>query len=48
MKMVTLSAADKTVAEAAMGEVAKEWADTLDRRGRGGTEVLEAFKAGLK
>ncbi|MBI5720880.1 MAG: TRAP transporter substrate-binding protein DctP [Rubrivivax sp.] len=48
MKMVTLSAADKAVAAAAMGEVAKEWADALDRRGRAGTEVLEAFKAGLK
>ncbi|MBL8316979.1 MAG: TRAP transporter substrate-binding protein DctP [Burkholderiaceae bacterium] len=48
MKMVTLSPADKAAAAAAMGEVAKEWADALDRRGRAGTEVLEAFKAGLK
>ncbi len=45
---VTLSAADKAVVAAAMGEVAKDWADNLDRRGRAGSEVLDAFKAGLK
>lgn len=45
---VTLSAADKAVVATAMGEVAKDWADNLDKRGRSGTEVLEAFKAGLK
>jgi len=43
-----LSAADKAVVSNAMSEVAKEWAEGLDKRGRPGTEVLNAFKAGLK
>lgn len=45
---VTLSASDKTVVATAMSEVAKDWADNLDKRGRSGSEVLDAFKAGLK
>ncbi|MDP3824397.1 MAG: TRAP transporter substrate-binding protein DctP [Burkholderiales bacterium] len=48
VQLVTLSAADKAVVSNAMHEVAKDWADNLDRRGRAGTEVLDAFKAGLK
>lgn len=48
IKLVTLGAADKLVLSQAMGSVAKEWAQNLDRRGRAGTEVLNAFEAGLK
>lgn len=48
IQLVTLGAADKQVLSQAMGSVAKEWAQNLDRRGRAGTEVLNAFEAGLK
>lgn len=48
LKLVTLAAADKQAVSQAMGSVAKEWAENLDRRGRAGTEVLNAFQAGLK
>jgi TRAP-type C4-dicarboxylate transport system substrate-binding protein len=48
VKLITLSPADKAQVATAMSEVAKDWADTLDRRGRAGTEVLNAFQAGLK
>lgn len=48
IKLVTLSAADKLIVSQAMGSVAKEWAQNLDRRGRAGTEALNAFEAGLK
>ena len=48
VKLMTLSAADKATVQAAMHDVAKDWADTLDKRGKSGTEVLNAFKAGLK
>lgn len=48
VKLITLSAADKAVVATAMHDVAKDWADNLDKRGRSGTEVLNAFKAGLK
>jgi TRAP-type C4-dicarboxylate transport system substrate-binding protein len=48
VKMITLSAADKATVAAAMQEVAKDWADGLDKRGKSGTEVLNAFKANLK
>lgn len=46
--MITLSAADKAAVATVRHDVAKDWADTLDRRGKAGTEVLTAFKAGLK
>jgi TRAP-type C4-dicarboxylate transport system substrate-binding protein len=45
--LMTLSEADKAMASAVMSEVAKEWATNLDRRGRSGTEALNAFQAGL-
>lgn len=48
VNFITLSAADKAVVANAMSEVAKDWAEGLDKRGRPGTEVLNAFKAGLK
>ena len=48
VKLFTLSAADKATVATVMQDVAKDWADNLDRRGKAGTEVLNAFKAGLK
>lgn len=48
IQLVKLGAADKLVLSQAMGSVAKDWADNLDRRGLAGTEALNAFDAGLK
>jgi len=48
VKLTPLSAADKATVATVMHDVAKDWADTLDKRGKSGTEVLNAFKAGLK
>jgi TRAP-type C4-dicarboxylate transport system substrate-binding protein len=48
VKLTPLSPADHATAAAIMHDVAKDWADTLDKRGKSGTEVLNAFKAGLK
>ena len=48
VNLITLSAADKAALATVMQDVAKDWADNLDRRGKSGTEVLNAFKAGLK
>ena len=48
VKLTPLSAADKAALTAVAGEVATEWGQNLDRRGKTGTEVLNAFKAGLK
>lgn len=48
VKLITLSAPDKAAVQTVMQEVSKDWADNLDRRGKSGTEVLNAFKAGLK
>ena len=48
VKLMTLSAADKAAVQAVMQDVSKDWADNLDKRGKAGTEVLNAFKAGLK
>lgn len=48
VKMVPLSAADKAALATVLQDVSTEWAANLDRRGRAGTEVLNAFKAGLK
>ena len=47
VKMITLSAADKAALGTALQDVAKDWAQNLDRRGKSGTEVLNAFQAGL-
>jgi TRAP-type C4-dicarboxylate transport system substrate-binding protein len=47
MKMVTLSAADKAFLSSTMSSVAKDWSANLDKRGKAGTEVLNAFEAGL-
>ncbi|MCW5656900.1 MAG: TRAP transporter substrate-binding protein DctP [Burkholderiaceae bacterium] len=48
VKLTPLSPADHAALEAVSHEVATEWAQNLDRRGKGGTEVLNALKAGLK
>ena len=48
VKLTPLSAADHATVATVMQDVAKAWADTLDKRGKSGTEVLNAFKAGLK
>ena len=48
VKLTPLNTADKAALATVLADVAKEWADNLDRRGRAGTEVLNAFKAGLK
>lgn len=45
--LVTLSAADKATVSSIKASVAKEWGEGLDKRGKSGTEVLNAFQAGL-
>ena len=47
VKLTPLSPADQQALQQAATEVATEWAHNLDRRGKSGTEVLNAFKAGL-
>ena len=47
VKLTPLSAADKDTLAKAAHEVSTEWAQNLDRRGKTGTEVLNAFKAGI-
>jgi TRAP-type C4-dicarboxylate transport system substrate-binding protein len=47
VKLTPLAKADQDTLAKAAGEVSTEWAQTLDRRGKSGTEVLNAFKAGL-
>lgn len=48
VKLTPLSMADEQTLHRVATEVATEWAHNLDRRGKSGTEVLNAFKAGLK
>lgn len=48
VKLTPLSSGDKAELAKVSNEVAKDWADNLDRRGKAGTEALNAFKAGLK
>lgn len=47
VKLTPLAKPDQDTLAHAAGEVATEWAQNLDRRGKSGTEVLNAFKAGL-
>ncbi len=47
VKLTPLSKADQDALMHAANEVSGEWAQTLDRRGKSGTEVLNAFKAGI-
>jgi TRAP-type C4-dicarboxylate transport system substrate-binding protein len=44
---VTLSATDKAALAVKLAEVGKEWADGLDKRGKAGTETLQAVQAAL-
>lgn len=46
--MVTLSPADKKTVAELMSNVGTEWAQALDKRGKAGTEVLEAYKEAVK
>ena len=48
VKLTPLSPADHDHLAKVSHEVAIEWAQNLDRRGKSGTEVLNALKAGLK
>jgi TRAP-type C4-dicarboxylate transport system substrate-binding protein len=48
VKLTPLSAADKVTLSTLSLEVVKEWADTLDKRGKSGTEIVNAFRAGLR
>jgi hypothetical protein len=48
VKLTPMSAADKATLQTVSTDVAKDWAENLDKRGKAGTEVLNAFKAGLK
>ncbi|MFO1182956.1 TRAP transporter substrate-binding protein DctP [Ottowia sp.] len=48
VKLTPLSPADAQTLHRVAAEVATEWAQNLDRRGKSGTEVLSAFKAGLE
>jgi TRAP-type C4-dicarboxylate transport system substrate-binding protein len=47
VKLTPLAKADQDALALAAGEVSTEWAQTLDRRGKTGTEVLNALKAGM-
>ena len=47
VKLTPLSPADKAMLHTVSEEVSKDWGENLDRRGKSGTEVLNAFKAGL-
>lgn len=48
VKLTPLSAAEKATLVKLSDEVSEDWAANLDKRGKSGTEVLNAFKAGLK
>lgn len=46
--LITFSADDKKKVAALMSSVGTEWAQALDKRGKAGTEVLNAYKEALK
>lgn len=48
VKLTPLSAPEKASLHKLSEEVSNDWAANLDKRGKSGTEVLNAFKAGLK
>ena len=48
VKLTPLSDADKAALAKLSQEVAHDWAEQLDKRGKSGTEVLNAFRSGLK
>jgi TRAP-type C4-dicarboxylate transport system substrate-binding protein len=47
VKLTPLSKPDQEALERAATEVATEWGQNLDRRGKNGTEVLNALKTGM-
>jgi TRAP-type C4-dicarboxylate transport system substrate-binding protein len=47
VKLTPLSKADQEALERAATEVSTEWGQNLDRRGKNGTEVLNALKTGM-
>ena len=48
MAVIKLSAEDRRKYEDQLGVVAKDWADAADKRGRKGTETLNAFRDAVK
>lgn len=46
--LVQLPASDRKDIDAAMASIGKEWAESLDKRGKAGSEVLKAFQDALK
>lgn len=48
MTLVKLPATEHAALAALMASVGQEWAETLDKRGKSGTEVLQAFNNALK
>jgi len=48
MTLVKLPATEHAALVALMASVGQEWAETLDKRGKSGTEVLKAFNNALK
>ncbi|OGA33589.1 MAG: C4-dicarboxylate ABC transporter [Betaproteobacteria bacterium RIFCSPLOWO2_12_FULL_62_13b] len=48
MTLVKLPATEHAALAALMASVGQEWAETLDKRGKPGTEVLKAFNNALK
>jgi TRAP-type C4-dicarboxylate transport system substrate-binding protein len=48
VKLTPLSAPEKAALHKLSDEVSTDWAAALDKRGKSGTEVLNAFKVGLK
>lgn len=46
--LVQLPASDRNDVDAAMASIGKEWAESLDKRGKPGSEVLKVFQDALK
>jgi len=47
VKFVTFSEADQEKLQEVLGTVSQRWAEDLDKRGKPGTEILEAFRNAL-
>jgi TRAP-type C4-dicarboxylate transport system substrate-binding protein len=47
VKLIRFDKTDQGKLDAAAGEVASEWAKTLDQRGKQGSAALKAFRAAL-
>lgn len=48
MSLIRLSASDREIVRDVSGGVGRDWAETLDKRGKPGTPVLKAFEETLK